>query len=218
MSERPDPNARPQPGAPANYEADVAAWVVRLSEPIIKEMGAGAAASRFATGPAAGAVAGFRAPNRELIHGLVDASADRAATAGKVMRNVLQELRRMVAGRGATWPFVTGPTPGGIAALVVSSVLPGERRRLVVQADTLAAVALVGVKLSCSDLMAPGAAAIPAGAVIFDPETIDVDPGKTIDVVLHLEVPRATRPGTYAGLVAAEGVSAALAVLTVTVL
>jgi hypothetical protein len=116
------------------------------------------------------------------------------------------------------------PTPQPLA--VASTLLPWLRAPGAVAAGQSLAVPVsiendqpepVDVCLYSTDLLSDQGRSIPGYLVSFEPPSLTLGPGQKAAVRANVAVPLQSVPGSYSGLVQAQGLSAAKTVLTVEV-
>ena len=74
------------------------------------------------------------------------------------------------------------------------------------------------MRLQCAGLFGEEGLTIPGGSIRFDPTVVEVGPRGTATVTCRVEVPRATRHGTYTGLITSPDRPGARMLVTLTVI
>lgn len=91
--------------------------------------------------------------------------------------------------QGLTQVFVVPPGSSGRASLVISSL----------------ANYSLGVSLDSTDLVSyMGSSVIRKTAISFSPQSISLEPGGRVNVLVNISIPSKTPPGTYAGYITAS--------------
>jgi hypothetical protein len=137
----------------------------------------------------------------------------------------VEELRQRALDLVTAFFATTGrPTPQPLT--LVSTLLPWLRSPAPVGAGQSLAVPVpiendqkepVDVCLYSTDLLSDEGRGIPGHLVSFEPPSLTLAPGQKTTVQAKVAVPLQSVPGTYSGLVQAQGLSAAKTVLTVEV-
>lgn len=149
--------------------------------------------------------------DRQRVYNVVDQTIDLAGMARRSARELATGVAGMVRSVRSTpyQPPVSPAAPSvqapAASAIVLPPVSPGGVTRSDLELENTSRNFVDHLRLVCAALVTSGAARIPGDHLQIQDDEFDLGPGERRVVHLTLRVPADARPGTYVGLVEADG-------------